>query len=336
MKKTKKIERILITGGAGFIGHQLIDYFLKTTDYELVVLESLTYAGDLNRITRLGSYKENPSRVKFVYHNLRSPINDLVAKSMGLVDYIVHMAANSSVEDTIRNPEASVLDNVLGTVHVLQFARTDALSTNELKQKNLKLMLYFSTDEVYGPAPEGVDFDEEAPHKPSNPYSAGKAGGEDYCHAFEVTYGVPVATSNMMNVFGFDQHPEKFIPTVIRSLQKGEVLPIYADSTKTKAGSRFWIFSYDVADAVLFLLKNAKVGEKYHVVGTEKDNLELAQGIAKSMGKELQFEMKDFHSSRPGHDMRYSQSGKKIKKMGWRLKYGLDKALEEIVPTYLE
>lgn len=330
------MTKVLVTGGAGFIGHQFVDYLLKETDFEIVVLDGLTYAGNLNRITGLESYQANPDRVRFVYHNLRSPINEMVAKKIGLVEYIVHMAANSSVEDTLRNPEASVLDNVLSTVHVLDFARTDRLCTREFQQTNLKLILYFSTDEVYGPAPEGVDFDENAPHRPSNPYSAGKAGGEDYAYAFHVSFGVPVCISNQMNVFGFDQHPEKFIPTVIRSVEEGKTLPVYSNPDKTKAGSRFWIFSYDVADATLFILRNGIPGEKYHVVGTERDNLELAQDIAKTMGKELVYEMKDFHSSRPGHDMRYGMKDTKLSVMGFKLKYGLEEAFKRIIPTYLK
>lgn len=328
--------KILLTGGAGFIGYQLLDYFLENTPHKFIVLDGLTYAGNLNRITALDSYKKDTSRVKFVYHNLRAPINELVMKSIGDVDYIIHLAANSSVEDTIRNPEDSVLDNVMATVNVLQFARRVwGLTKPGAIPPPGKLMLYFSTDEVYGPAPEDINFGEEAPHRPSNPYSAGKAAGEDYCHAFHVTYKVPVCITNTMNVFGFDQHPEKFIPTVIRCVKNGNMLPVYGTADKTKAGSRFWIFAYDVADAVLFLLDKATPGEKYHIVGTERNNLELAQDIAASMGGELKYEIVDFHSSRPGHDLRYGMSGEKMAKMGWKLKFGLDGAFKKIIESYI-
>lgn len=317
-------QKILITGGAGFIGHQMIDYILQETDYELVVLDGLTYAGALDRITDLDSYKQHPTRVTFVHHNLRSPINEMVAEKIGPVDYIMHLAANSSVEHTIKHPEESVLDNVLGTVNLLQYAR-------DAKPKKF---FYFSTDEVYGPAPEGVNFDEEAPHKPSNPYAAGKAAGEDYAHAFFVTYGVPVVITNTMNVFGFRQHSEKFVPTVIRSVQTGATLPVYANSDKTKAGSRFWIFAYDVADAMLFLIDWGEPGQKYHIVGEERDNLDFAKEIAAVMGKPLNYEMVDFHTSRPGHDLRYGMSGTKLAELGWKHKFGITEAFKKIVASY--
>ena len=317
--------KILVTGSCGFVGHQLVDYFLQKTDHEIIAMDGLTYAGSLERITSLESYRKDTSRVKFVHHNLRSPINEYAAEKIGEVDYILHLAANSSVEHTIKYPVESVLDNVLATVHVLEFART---------QKNLKLMNYFSTDETYGPMPEGEDATEDYPHRPSNPYSAGKAGGEDYCLAYFTTYKVPVFITNTMNIVGYSQGGEKFVPSVIRCIKEGKTIPIYSNKEKTKAGSRFWIFAYDVADAILFLLDRAVAGERYHIVGTEKDNLDLAKEIAGLMSKELKYEMVNFHESRPGHDLRYGMSGEKMAKMGWKLKFGLTEAFEEIIKSY--
>jgi dTDP-glucose 4,6-dehydratase len=326
LEKDKMKQRILISGAAGFVGHQVVDYFLKNTSFDLVLLDGLTYAGSLERITSLESY--NPNRVRFVYHNLRSPINNLVSEKIGEVDFILHLAANSSVEYTIDHPIESVYDNVLGTVHMLEFART---------QKNLKMMNYFSTDEVYGPASEGVNFDENAPHRPSNPYSAGKAAGEDYCHAYFTTYRLPVFITNTMNCIGPDQHPEKYIPTVVRCIMKDETLKVYSDKEKTKAGSRFWIFVPDVANALTFLLLNAKAGERYNIVGIEKDNLELAKEMAKIAGKELKYEMVDFHSSRPGHDLRYGMSGEKLAKMGWKsTTSSFNESLKKTVEWYMK
>ena len=319
--------KVLVTGSAGFVAHQVIDYFLQHTDYEIVALDGLTYAGSLERITGLESYQREKDRVKFVYWNLRSPINEYAAEKIGQVDYILHLAANSSVEQTIKFPVESVFDNVLATVNVLEFART---------QKNLKLMNYFSTDEVYGPAPEGVNFDENAPHRPSNPYSAGKAGGEDYCHAYYTTYQLPVFITNTMNCIGPSQHNEKYVPTIVRSIVNGETLKVYSDKEKQKAGSRFWIFVPDVASALLFLLDRASPGEKYHIVGIEKNNLDLAKEIAMIAGKDLKYEMHDFHSSRAGHDLRYGMSGEKLAKMGWKsTTQSFDESLKSTVLWYL-
>jgi dTDP-D-glucose 4,6-dehydratase len=671
--------RVLITGAAGFVGRHVVEYFLQHTDDEIVVLDSLTYAGNLNRIANLPSY--DPKRVKFVYHNLRSPINDLVKGYLGEIDHIYHLAANSSVEFTLLNPEITVMDNVMATVNILEYARhsdveainyfscydektraftkegfkkyseltvgdsvltlnkngfveeqpiekiliqdysgemvvsdngqfnfcvtpnhrmylsdgsvvdaeslvgsqfkpqrpvgvcgvredifidkkpvdtlglfylcgvfigdgfishqirvSDTLSGldrekylkqgrdkesgqfisiksgenhkskqnsyriffdipekdkarertektlqelgikyskhkgksgehlyfsskawceffsqfgrgarnkhipdwmlkfdtthlealydglidsdgyrpnsgksevyntisdrlienlvelsvklgrspsvfsryNEsfidgrkicglskfvvisqgergtkrislkqysgkiwcitVKNKNLlveregRLMFCGNTDEVYGPVKNpGEGFDEEAPHRPSNPYSAGKAAGEDYAHAWYVTYGLPVYTTNCMNIFGFDQHPEKYIPTVIRCVKNGTELPVYSSKNGKVAGSRYWIFGYDVASALLFLRDKALPGQKYHIVGEWMDNLDLAKRIAEKMGKPLYYKMYDFHSSRPGHDLHYGLKDTKLGKMGWRREYGIDKGLEMIL-----
>lgn len=319
-------ENVLVTGAAGFVGHHVVDHFLKETNWNIICLDGLTYAGNLNRITDLKSY--DPDRIRFCYHNLRSPINDLVSDRIGEVEYIFHLAANSSVEFTLTNPLTTVYDNVLGTVNILEFAR---------KQKNLKFIQYFSTDEVYGPVPEpGMGFGEDAPHKPSNPYSAGKAAGEDYCHAYYVSYRVPVIISNAMNIFGFDQHPEKYIPTVIRKVRDGGILTVYSSPRGKVAGSRYWIYAYDVADALLYLVKNAQPGQKYHIKGEWWDNLELAKTIAGKIGKPLKYELVDFHSSRPGHDLHYGLEDNKMHKMGWKPKTGVSKGLDIIIPQYLK
>jgi len=317
--------RILLSGAAGFVGSHVLEGILQKTDWEIVVIDSLNYASFLKRISCLTNYDE--SRVKFIWHDLRSPINEYVKAEIGEVDYIAHLAANSSVEDTIKDPLGSVYDNVVGTVNMLEFART---------LKNLKLMNVFSTDEVYGPAPDGVNFSEDSPHKPSNPYSAGKAGAEDYAHAYYVTYGLPVFVSNTMNVFGPRQHPEKFVPTVISKILQGETVKMYSNAEKTKAGCRFWIHGSNVADGVLFLLKNAKPGQRYHIVGTECNNLDLAQKIAGFACQPLKYEMVSYYASRPGHDMRYGMSGEKMAKMGWKLELNLEQSLKETVDWYVQ
>lgn len=309
--------RVLITGAAGFVGSFVVKHILENTDWEVVGLERLSYSGSLDRL------KVNLSRYTSVLHNLQSDINDHVAKEIGYVDYIIHIAANSHVDRSIENPRQFVLDNVLGTCNILEFARS--------VRQTLKRFIYFSTDEVFGPAPVGVYYDDDARYNSTNPYSATKAGGEELAVAYRNTYNIPVIITHTMNIFGETQHPEKFIPKCISKIQKGETIEIHSDSTKTVAGSRFYIYAGDVAEAILFLIHNGKL-EKYNIVGKQEiDNFELATMIANLLNKPLKYEFVDFHSSRPGHDLRYALSDAKMKALGWEPKVGLKERLELMV-----
>jgi dTDP-glucose 4,6-dehydratase len=221
-------------------------------------------------------------------------------------------------------PLEFVYDNVVGTANLLEFART--------KTKDLKFFLYFSTDEVFGPAPDGVYYKEWDRYNSGNPYSATKAGGEELCLAYQNTYKMPIAITHTMNVFGIRQHPEKYIPLLINKINNGEKVFIHSNPAKTKAGSRFYINTEDVADAVMFLMDNFESGEKYNIVGSaEIDNLELAKMVAEILDKELIYEMVDFHSSRPGHDLRYALDGEKMQKLGWVPKQSIRERLEFVV-----
>ena len=243
----------------------------------------------------------------------------MVCREIGNVDYILHLAAGSHVDRSIEYPLEFVMDNVVGTCNILDFART--------QKENLEQFIYFSTDEVFGPAPDGIKYKENDRYNSTNPYSASKAGGEELAVAYENTYSLPIYITHTMNVFGERQHPEKFIPMCIRKIRNGESVTIHSDSTKTVPGSRHYIHAEDVASAILFLVNheggfeptwgNAKC-PKFNIVGAEElNNLELAQIIAESQGKELKYEMVDFHSSRPGHDLRYALDGDKMKELGW-------------------
>jgi dTDP-glucose 4,6-dehydratase len=211
-----------------------------------------------------------------------------------------------------------VMDNVVGTCNILNFAR---------KCDNLERLIYFSTDEVFGPAPNGVNYKEYDRYNSTNPYSASKAAGEELAVSFENTYKLPIYVTHTMNVFGERQHPEKYIPMCIKKSRDGEKVTIHSDSTCTIPGSRHYIHAEDVSSAILFLLNyqgsfdstygGAKC-PKFNIVGSEElNNLELAQIIAEAQGKELNYELIDFHSSRPGHDLRYALDGDKMRSMGW-------------------
>ncbi len=314
-------KTILITGGAGFIAHHVIDKVMSETDWNIVSLDRLDYSGNLNRLNEVVTkYPEvERKRVKIVHHDLKAELNPQIRSLCGKVDMIAHLAAGSHVDRSIEYPMEFVYDNVVGTVNLLEYARScDALEK----------FIYFSTDEVFGPAPEGVKYKENDRYNSTNPYSASKAGGEEMVVAYENTYKLPAIITHTMNVFGERQHPEKYIPMCIRKVRDEEIITVHSNPSMTKAGSRHYIHAQDVADALLFLYKydttnlekdygGAKC-QKFNIVGaTEMDNLELAKFIADAQGKDLLYKMVDFHSQRPGHDLRYALDGDKMRQMGW-------------------
>lgn len=324
------MKKVLITGSSGFIGHHVVQYLLANTDFELVLLERLGHSGNLNRFMEIPQFRET-TRTKVLWHDLRSPVNDFLRGSIGEVDYIVHLAASTHVDRAIASPMEFVYDNVVATGNLLEFARG---------QKNLSLFLNFSTDEVYGPAPDGVYFKEGSPHLPSNPYSATKAGAVDLAYSYFVTYGLPVINTFTMNNFGERQSPDKFVPKTIRSAKLGLPMPLYAtvvDGKIVEAGQRVWMYTENTADAVLFLLLKGVAGEGYNIIGAdEMDIVTLANKIAAIVGRPLIPEYVGFYGARPGHDRRYALSGEKMMAMGWMPKYTLEESLEKVVQFTLE
>ncbi len=322
-------NKILITGGAGFIGHHLIFKILNDTNCKIVSLDRLDYSGSYNRISEM--LEKNPSwkkRLKIIWHDLKAEINPIVKKQLSSPDVILHVAASSHVDRSIDDPMSFVMDNVVGTVNLLNYARG---------LKKIKKFLYFSTDEVFGPAPKGINYKEDDRYRSGNPYAASKAGGEEMCVSFFNTYKLPILITHTMNVIGERQHPEKFFPKIINHVLKNKTLTIHANKNKTKAGSRYYIHAQDVADAVMFILKKGKVGEKFNIVGSKEiDNLQLAQIIAKQLKKRLRYKMVDFHSARPGHDLRYALEGKKLKKLGWSPRKNINQRIRQTVDWSLK
>jgi len=343
------MKRVLITGGAGFIAHHLIYYLIKKTDWEIVSLDRLDYSGNLNRLDNILSNlsDKDRARVKIVFHDLKSELNPWIRKEIGNINFILHLAAGSHVDRSIEFPIEFVMDNVVGTANILEYARNLYAEKPEFER-----FVYFSTDEVFGPAPDGINYKENDRYNSTNPYSATKAGAEELAVAYENTYNLPIIITHTMNVFGERQHPEKFIPMCIKKIRDGETVTIHSDKTKKIAGSRHYIHAEDVSEAILFLLNNKIKYEndwggakcpKFNIVGAEElTNLELAEIIAKSQNKKLNYEMVDFHSSRPGHDLRYSLSGEKMKSMGWVPKIKVQSRIKQVVewslnnPSWIE
>lgn len=304
-------KQALVTGGAGFIGHHLIDRILRTTDWDVVCLDRLDTSGNLNRLEEVVSDKR---RFRFVFHDLKAEINDLVARQIGSPHYIFHLAASSHVDRSIQDPLSFVMDNVVGTCNLLNFAR---------RIDNLEYLNSFGTDESFGDAPDGHAYAEWDRHYPKNPYSASKSGAEMLGLAFYNTYKLPILSTNCMNVIGERQHPEKFVPLVINKLLNNEVIDIHCYPGKQRAGSRFYIHAQNVADVSLFLASKGLPGDKYNIVGqVELSNLEVVNYIASILNVQPKVRMVDFHSNRPGHDLRYALKDTKLAAMGY--KYPLD------------
>jgi len=321
------MKNILITGGCGFIGHHFVEHILRVTDWNICIIDKLTYASfGLERLKDINAV--NNKRVKIFTNDLTNPITIGLKKEIGPVNYIVHMAADTHVDNSIADPVPFVKNNIDSTLNLLEYARS---------LTDLEIFFYFSTDEVYGPALGDKLFKENERHNPTNPYSASKSGAEQLCVSYHNTYNIPIMRINVMNAFGERQHVEKFIPKVIKKVLNGEKVEIHSYPDKQKAGTRFYIHARNIAAGVLFLINNGKIGESYNLTGEKEiSNLELAQFIADTLEKPLNFEMVDFHSERPGHDLRYGLDGSKMAEMGWKLPIGFDESLRRTVLWTLE
>ena len=321
------MKKILVTGGCGFIGHHFVQHIFKNTDWEIVIIDKLTYASKgLDRLKETEILESK--RVKFFCYDLNSDISVGLVREIGDIDYIVHMAAETHVDNSIKMPELFINNNVISTVKMLEYAR---------KLPTLKNFFYFSTDEVFGPALGDTLYKEWDRHKPTNPYSASKSAAEQICIAYENTYNLPLMIVNVMNAFGEKQHVEKFIPLCIKKILNNEKIYIHSYPDKKTSGTRFYIHARNIAAAVYFLINNGTIGEKYNISGErEVSNLKMAQLIAKIMNKPLNYEMVDFHSSRPGHDLRYGLDGSKLFNMGWKLPVNFEDSISKMVSWTLD
>jgi len=321
------VKSVIITGACGFIGHHVVEHFILKTDFNIVILDKLTYASKGYERLRSAELLDNP-RVRVFSVDLAYPISEGLIKEIGNIDIIIHMAANSHVDHSIEFPVECIQNNVMSTVHLLEYARS---------LPKLERFFYFSTDEVFGPALGKTAYKEWDRHKPTNPYSASKSAAEQICISYENTYKTPIMICNVMNVFGERQLYEKFIPLCIRKILNGETIDIHSYPGCQEAGTRFYIHARNVAQAILFLLEHGKIGDKYNITGEkEVSNLEMAEFIAKVLNKPLRYNMVDFHEDRPGHDLRYSLDGSKMQEMGWKLPVNFEESLTKTIKWTLE
>ena len=294
--------KILVTGGAGFAGSHLIEEILRGTDWEVFSLDRLTYAGDLDRLAHLAQ-----TRIRCIHHDFRMPLGNGVLKQLDGVRFIVHNGAETHVRRSFANPEIFVQSNVTGTLNMLEAARV--LSP--------EMFLYTSTDEVFGPVSDERKFEEDDALLPSNPYSASKAAGEMLVRSYWRSFQLPVIITRTMNMFGERQHPEKFVPMVIRKLLSSEPVEIHT-SPGGQIGSRQWLHARVQASAILFLLQGAgKPGEIYHVSGEKHSNLEIAQIIADILEVGMLPWFVNAFSEFPAHDLHYAIDGTKILRLRW-------------------
>tara|TARA_B100000902_G_scaffold25753_1_gene30949 strand:+ start:1896 stop:2894 length:999 start_codon:yes stop_codon:yes gene_type:complete len=316
---------ILITGGCGFIGHHFVEHIINNTNWNIVVIDKLTYASMGFKRFEEDIFNKAiiNKRLKVITWDLSCPFSIGLIKELGEINIIVHMAAETHVDNSIKNPVPFVKNNIMSTLHLLEYSRN---------LKNLRTFFYFSTDEVYGPALGEKLYKEDERHNPTNPYSASKSGAEQLCVAYNNTYKIPIIRINVMNAFGEKQHVEKFIPKVIKKVLNNETVEIHSYPDKKRSGTRFYIHARNIAAGVLFLLENGNIGESYNLTGErEVSNLEMAQIISKTMNKELNYKMVDFHSDRPGHDLRYGLDGSKMFDMGWELPINFEDSIKKTV-----
>ena len=332
-----KQKRVCLSGCSGSIGVHVLAHIMHNTDWFVVGLASFRHRGWTDRINEVA--KDHPDwndRYIIHTHDLTAPLSPVLKSKIGHVDYIINLASLSDVEASIQEPGKFIENNVSLMVNMLDYAR----------EAKPKAFIQFSTDEVYGPTTGKNDGYKEWDNQvPSNPYAGSKSAQESIAISYWRAYGVPLIITNTMNNFGEMQSPSKFPVMIQKAIETGEELIIHGDDEGI--GSRSYIHSRNVADALVFLLTNTKPylhqpgqvdkPDRYHIAGDKQlDNLELAQLIAKLMGKELKYKLVNFHHTRSGHDKHYGLNDEKLKALGWKSPVSFEESLANTIKWQTE
>jgi dTDP-glucose 4,6-dehydratase len=332
------MQTVLITGGAGFIGSNFIPYFLgNNKEFKVVNLDLLTYAGNLYNLTEV----ENDSRYTFVKGDIcdRSFIERLFRKYK--FTGVIHFAAESHVDNSIKNPDTFIKTNIFGTFNLLDVAKNYWMDATNKYQKEFKNARFhhISTDEVYGTLGETGLFTEETSYAPNSPYSASKASSDFMVRSYFHTYGLNVVTTNCSNNYGPKQHDEKLIPTIIRKAISGENIPIYGDGKNI----RDWLYVLDHCKGIELAYQNGKAGETYNIGGeNEHNNLYIATTICaildEILPKKASYKKQiTFVDDRLGHDFRYAIDASKIEsELNWRLGESFNEGIKKTIKWYLK
>lgn len=326
--------RVLVTGGAGFIGSAVSRHFVLDLGYDVVVVDKMTYAGNLASLAAIAS----SSRYAFEKHDICDA--DAMARIFAKYqpDAIVHLAAESHVDRSISGSDVFVKTNVLGTFTLLEAARTYLASHSKGKGADFRF-IHVSTDEVYGSLGEDGLFTETTPYDPSSPYSATKAASDHLAKAWQRTYGLPVIVSNCSNNYGPYHFPEKLIPLIILNALERKPLPVYGDGSNV----RDWLYVEDHARALGVILTKGRPGETYNIGGrNERKNIDVVRQICTWMDRlrpvnSSHHEHICFVTDRPGHDHRYAIDATKLETdLGWRANETFETGIEKTVRWYLE
>ncbi|MGH1352298.1 MAG: dTDP-glucose 4,6-dehydratase [Methyloligellaceae bacterium] len=326
--------RVAVTGGAGFIGSALIRWIHKHYDWEILNIDCLTYAGNIESLDGI----ETGNRYQFSQTDICNA--DAVSQQISQFqpDYIIHLAAESHVDRSIDGPLAFIETNVIGTYNMLQ-AALNYYRTLSGERKDRFRFHHVSTDEVYGSLGETGLFREDTPYQPNSPYSASKASSDHFVRAWHETYGLPVTVSNCSNNYGPYQFPEKLIPLVILNALNGKPLPVYGKGENI----RDWLFVDDHVEGILTVLEKGKLGECYNIGGSaEHKNIDVVRTICKIMDElnpdasQPHENLIEYVTDRPGHDMRYAIDTTKIaSELNWAPKENFESGLKKTVHWYL-
>jgi dTDP-glucose 4,6-dehydratase len=329
-------KTILVTGGAGFIAHHVIDTILATTDWNIVSLDRLDYSGNLNRLNEvvMAHPEQERKRVRVVHHDLKAELNPQIRQLIGPVDFVAHLAAGSHVDRSITDPLAFVKTNVIGTMNLLNAAKR--IWANDMSGKRF---YHISTDEVYGSlGAEGL-FTETTAYDPNSPYSASKASSDHFVRAYGETYGLPYVITNCSNNYGPNHFPEKLIPLFINNIIEKKPLPVYGDGKYT----RDWLFVEDHAVAIDLVFHEGKNHDTYNIGGfNEWQNIALVKLLCELMDQKLgrsageSAELITYVKDRPGHDLRYAIDASKINtELGWKPSVTFEQGLARTIDWYL-